>query len=118
MADDSLPPALSEGMPLPEVLERHFAKVRAWQKTPEGIKARARWERSKLEKQRAELEEFCALRGVPDDVEIRRWAMEPHPSGPLFDAVREAIAWQREQQDSRGGSVRTTRLLFGQPGSG
>lgn len=117
MADDSLPPSL-EGALLPKVLERHFAKVREWQKSPEGRKALARWERDKLARQRAEREEFCALRGVPDDVEVRRWALEPHPHGPLFDAIREAIQWQRAQQESRGGLVPVVRLLIGPPGTG
>jgi len=118
MADDSLPPALSEGLPLPEVLERHFARVRAWQKSPDGIKARARFERERLAKTRAERDEFCTLRGVPDDVDVRRWALDPHPSGPLFDAIREAISWQRAQQERCGGLVPVVRFLLGSPGTG
>lgn len=117
-ADDSLPPALSEGMPLPAVLERHFAKVRAWQQTPEGAKARARWERDKLAQARAEREELCALRGIPSDFEVRKYALDAHPTGSLFDAIREAIQWQREQQEHRGGRVPAMRVLVGPPGTG
>jgi len=117
-ADDSLPPAIGEGMPLPAVLERHFAKVRAWQKTPEGAKARAKWERDKLAKARAEREELCELRGIPADHEVRSYALDPHPTGELFEAIREAIAWQREQQERRGGLVPAMRVLVGPPGTG
>lgn len=117
-ADDSLPPAIGEGLPLPSVLERHFAKVRAWQQSPEGRRERERFERARLAKARAERDEFCTLRGVPDDVEVRRWALEPHPSGPLFDAIREAIEWQRAQQEERGGLVPVVRFLLGSPGTG
>lgn len=116
--DDSLPPALSEGMPLPAVLERHFAKVRAWQQTPEGVSARARWEREKLARASAEREELCALRGVPADHEVRRYARDPHPTGALFDAIRESVQWQREQQEQRGGRVPALRVLIGPPGTG
>jgi len=118
MADDSLPSALGESVPLPDVLERHFAKVRAWQKTPEGAAARARWEREKIARARAEREELAALRGIPGDLEVRRWALEAHPSGPLFDALREAIEWRRAQCASHGGDVAAVRVLLGSPGTG
>lgn len=117
-ADDSLPPAIGEGMPLPAVLERHFAKVRAWQKTPEGAKARAKWERDKLAQARAEREELCEMRGIPADHEVRRYALDAHPTGELFEAIREAIRWQREQQEHRGGLVPAMRVLVGPPGTG
>lgn len=116
--DDSLPPAIGEGLPLPSVLERHFAKVRAWQQTPEGQRTRRRWEQEKLEKQQAEREELCALRGVPLDHEVRRYALDTHPHGELFAAIREAIAWQREQQERSGGRVPALRVLVGPPGTG
>lgn len=116
--DDTMPPALAEGLPLPAVLEKHFARVREWQRTREGVEARARWERAKLAKARAEREELCALRGVPEDIDVRRWALEPHPSGGLFDALREAVAWQREQSEQTGGSVPVVRFLVGAPGTG
>lgn len=116
--DDSLPPALSEGTPLPEVLERHFARVRAWQKTPEGAAARARWEREKIARARAEREELAAIRGIPGDLEVRRWALEAHPSGPLFTAVREAIDWRRDRSAAEGGDVAAIRVLIGPPGTG
>lgn len=117
--DDSLPPPIGAELPaLIATIKRTCAKSLAWQKTPEGQRERARFERKQLEKQRAERDEFCTLRGVPDDVEVRRWALEPHPSGPLFDAVREAIAWQREQQERLGGLVPVVRFLLGSPGTG
>ena len=97
---------------------RHLAKVRAWQQTPEGRRARARWEREQLAKAREEREQLCTLRGVPDDVEVRRWALDAHAGGPLFDAVREAVAWQRERQESAGGKVPVLRFFSGAPGTG
>lgn len=108
----------SIGEGLVEVVQRHCARVRAWQQTPEGRAARARWEREQLARARAERAELCTLRGVPEDVEVRRWALDPHPSGELFDAIREAIAWQREREEQRGGRVPVLRILAGTTGTG
>ena len=114
MSDEIEP--IGEG--LVEVVQRHCARVRAWQQTPEGRAARARWEREQLARARAERADLCTLRGVPEDVEVRRWALDPHPSGELFEAVREAIAWQREREEQSGGRVPALRILAGTTGTG
>lgn len=106
------------GEGLVDVVRRHCERVRAWQQTPEGRAARARWEREQLARARAERAELCTLRGVPEDVEVRRWALDPHPSGELFDAVRESVAWQREREEQSGGRVPALRILLGAPGTG
>lgn len=101
-----------------DAMQRAFARVRAWQQTPDGARARARFERDRLAQQRAERDEFATLRGIPADVDVRRHALDPHPTGQLFDAMREAIGWQREESDRRGGRVAAVRVLVGPPGTG
>jgi hypothetical protein len=118
VADDTLPPSMGNPDQIQAALERHFERVRAWQQTPEGARARARWEKDKLAKARAEREELCGLRGVPLDHEVRRYALDAHPDGQLFEAIREAIGWQREQQERTGGRVPAMRVLVGPPGTG
>lgn len=101
-----------------ESMRRVFERIRAWQRTPDGLRARAKFERDRLAQQRAEREELATLRGVPADHEIRRLALDAHPTGDLFDAVREAIAWQRDEQARQGGRVPAMRVLAGPPGTG
>lgn len=117
MADETIPP-LGDAEQIRATLERHFAKVRAWQKTPDGARARAKWEKNKLAKARAERQELCEIRGIPTDHEVRRYALDAHPDGALFEAIREAIGWQREQQERTGGRVPAMRALVGPPGTG
>lgn len=116
--NSSTDPETLGGQVAVEALERMLGRMRQWQRSPDGQKARARFERDALAKARAEREDLCTLRGVPGDLEVRRYALDPHPTGELFDSLREAIAWQREQQEQRGGRVPALRVLVGPPGTG
>ena len=117
MDDDRVDP-ICDALESVEAMRRAFERIRAWQQTPEGVRARARFERDRLARQQAERESIAALRGIPADHEIRRFALEEHPEGELFDAIREAIAWQRQEQERQGGRVPAMRVLVGPHGTG
>jgi hypothetical protein len=101
-----------------DAVKAHMDWLRKFQQSPEGIRARKRFDAEQLEKQRAAREEICDLRGVPDDIEVRRWALSTHPTGPLFDAVSMAIRWKQDRESELGGAVPAMRFLIGAPGTG
>ena len=110
-ADDSLPPPIGESIaPIRAVLERHFAHVRAWQQTPEGRRERERFERNRIAKARAERDELCTLRGVPDDIEVRRWAPIRRQAACCSTRSARRSRGSREQQQERGGLVPVVRF--------
>lgn len=116
MSDEVEP--ISSALESIEAMKRTFARMRQWQNTDAGRRARAKFEREHLERKREELAELATLRGIPVDSDVRRLALSAHPTGELFDAAREAIGWQREEQERRGGSVAVIRIFTGPPGTG
>lgn len=100
-------------------MESAFKKMLEWQKTPEGIKARQEFEAKQEKKRRAELDEMCAIRGVPADIRTRPLALAPWESHNTLAAIAvyEAASW-RDLRSSKKHRVGTTRFLIGSPGIG
>lgn len=117
MTSNELPPDLG-GANAVKVVADAMDRMRKFQRSPEGIKARKRWEQEQVQKQRDARQELCDLRGIPDDFEVRRWALDPHPTGPLFKAISEAIRFKLDRQKELGGVVPVMRFLVGSPGTG
>lgn len=100
-------------------MERTFAKMLEWQKTPEGIEARAKFEAKQEQKRREELDELCSIRHVPADIRTRPLALSPWDSMTTLAAlaVYEAVDW-RNRRCSKRHRVGATRFLIGSPGIG
>lgn len=100
-------------------MERAFAKMLEWQKTPEGIEARAKFEAKQEQKRRAELDELCSIRNVPADIRTRPLALSPWESMTTLAAlaVYEAVDW-RNRHSSKTHKLGATRFLIGSPGIG
>lgn len=101
-----------------EAIRRAFSRVRTWQSSPEGQRARERHERERAERAALEIEERATLRGVPRDCDVRRWALEPAPAGDHFTAIAAALDWHKTQEKASRGRVPGVRFLLGPPGTG
>lgn len=95
-----------------EGMEQRWAEMRKWQQSPEGKRARVRYEESQREARTRELRELLNGRGVPESARLRSLALDENLEGAAVDAVRGALEWGRKH---RRGPV---LFLSGGPGTG
>lgn len=109
---------MSEPTKLGELVASALAQLAAWQATPKGQAAMARATRLESDRRRRELAEVADACGVPGDVGVRRFALEVALTGPLVDAVREALSWRAARSRELHGRAPVLRMLGGPVGRG